>query len=219
MSVMMVSGIVAVAATAYLGRKGWLAFHRAVGITPGKLEYVEPSQLSLPHTPTLIQLDLKQHYLEHLPPSLINQLQRIDTKADLYQQYIVEAEQAGHTVSVSEQRFVLSKLLDTRLPEVLESYHRVTQHEARLSQSMAKDESGKLKNKAFFDPVYSDLSGNKEQKMPPAQSQAFDLLTELLSDIEQRLDTALQHCQDESLQELQAMRRYINERKRNEYQQ
>lgn len=40
MSVLIGAGVVAIVAAGYVGRKGWLALHRAVGITPGTLKYV-----------------------------------------------------------------------------------------------------------------------------------------------------------------------------------
>ena len=39
MSVLIGVGIVTTVTTIYLGRKGWHAFHKMVGITPGVLTY------------------------------------------------------------------------------------------------------------------------------------------------------------------------------------
>ena len=61
-------GIAAVVAAGYVGRKGWLAFHRAVGISPGTLKYVEPSQLP---PPPMLQLTLTEAQIDGLPPTPI----------------------------------------------------------------------------------------------------------------------------------------------------
>ena len=77
MSVLIGAGVVAVVAAGYVGRKGWLALHRAVGITPGTLKYVPPSQLP---PPPMLQLTLAESQIKDLPPVIMERLLRIDAQ-------------------------------------------------------------------------------------------------------------------------------------------
>lgn len=186
MSVIVGAGVVAAIAAGYVGKKGWQAFHRAVGISPGTLKYVDPSKRP---PPDMIQLSLAPHQLQYLPKDMVQQVLRIDDKADVYQQWREEKRQAGHTPSVSEETFVVQKLLEVRLPEMLNSYQRIAQQSARLQQTELR-----------------------QTHQTADQEEALQLLSDLLCHIEETLDGLLKRSQDDSLQELQVMRRYLDER-------
>lgn len=183
------TALVSTLGVVYVGRKGWRAFHRAVGITPGTLIY-EPlsKQLALPN---LIQLNLDDTVLAPLPPELLTQLSRIDHKADVYQQWLDDLAQQGHTVPTSEAQFVVRKLLNERLPEMLGHYYTLAQHQQRIASLQSLDTAD---------------SNNS----PDSLSSALRLLAELLHSTEQRLDDLLAQCRDSSYQELLIMQRYLN---------
>ncbi|WP_261870514.1 hypothetical protein [Psychrobacter sp. JCM 18901] len=66
MSILIGIGIVTTVTTFYLGRKGWQAFHKAVGISPGVLTYQDyDAPLSLA-TLSLQQLTLNKQHLKKL---------------------------------------------------------------------------------------------------------------------------------------------------------
>lgn len=199
MSVLIGVGVVAVVAAGYVGRKGWLAFHRAVGITPGTLKYVEPSQLP---PPPMLQLTLVDDQIKGLPPVIVEQLLRIDGKADIFQQWRNEAVKAGQTPMVSEDEFMVSKLLQTRVPELIESYQRIARHEDLLQQAANRASTVAHAN--------SQVSG--EENMSENKAQALGLLLEVLMKIETKLDSLLEGCQNEALQQMQVMQRYLDQR-------
>lgn len=199
MSVLIGVGVVAVVAAGYVGRKGWLAFHRAVGITPGTLKYVEPSQLP---PPPMLQLTLVDEQIKGLPPAIVEQLLRIDGKADILQQWRNEAVQAGQTPIVSEDEFMVSKLLQSRLPELIESYQRIAHHEELLQQAA---------NRAST-TAYANRQAHSEEQMSENKAQALGLLLEVLMKIETKLDGLLEGCQSEALQQMQVMQRYLDQR-------
>lgn len=199
MSVLIGVGVVAVVAAGYVGRKGWLAFHRAVGITPGTLKYVEPSQLP---PPPMLQLTLVDDQIKGLPPAIVEQLLRIDGKADILQQWRNEAAQAGQTPIVSEDEFMVSKLLQSRLPELIESYQRIAHHEELLQQAA---------NRAST-TAYANRQAHSEERMSENKAQALGLLLEVLMKIETKLDGLLEGCQSEALQQMQVMQRYLDQR-------
>lgn len=194
MSIMVGAGVVALVATGYLGRKGWLAFHRAVGITPGTLQYVEPSKRP---PPQMMQLSVEQQQLSYLPAAILEQIQRIDSQATVYQQWREEAEQAGQSIAATEEEFVVRKLLDVRLPEMLNSYQRIVRHDIRVQQAIR--------------PNYRYMPDNNNA-LSESHSEALKLLSELLSNIENRLADLLKRCHADSLQDMQVMHRYLNER-------
>ncbi len=181
MSLLLTGGAAATVVIAgYIGRKSWLAFHRAVGITPGTMVYSEPSQLP---PPTLMQLSLTPKQLQHLPPVIIEQLTRIDHKADLYQSWKTSLAQSGQTPPTCENEFIVSKLLSTRLPEMIDSYQRIANHEQRLHPK------------------------------PSAQhNEAAALLMDMLQHTETKLDRLLDGYKSASLQDMQVMQRYLDDR-------
>ena len=129
MSIVVGAGVVIVVATWYVGKKSWHALHRMVGITPGTMVYSNPNALLTLKDVRLQQLNIPKAHLQSLSKTHLTQLQRIDDKINLYQQYHnSNADIAAHTVS--EQHIVLHKLIETRLPEMLRSYylqHTLTQ--------------------------------------------------------------------------------------------
>ena len=200
MSVLIGVGVAAVAVAGYVGRKGWLAFHRAVGITPGTLKYVEPSQLP---PPPMLQLTLVEDQIKGLPPAIVEQLLRIDGKADIFQQWRNDMIKAGQTPMVSEDEFMVSKLLQIRLPELIESYQRIARHEDLLQQA----------NHRAATAAYNSKQVSSENQISENKAQALGLLLEVLIKIETKLDVLLEDCQSEALQQMQVMQRYLDQRK------
>ncbi|MDO5767992.1 MAG: hypothetical protein Q4P13_00680 [Psychrobacter sp.] len=186
MSLLVTSSLViaAAAGVAYIGRKGWYAFHKAVGITPGTMYYTPPSQAPLP---VLIELEIDKTVLAHLPSSALELLTRIDHKADIYQQWLDDLAQQGRQLPSSEEQFIVRKILSERLPDMLKDYQTLAQHQQRLSK----------------------LQQTTEQQNMAA---ALALLIELLDSTEKRLDQLLAQCQDSHYQELKVMRRYLDKR-------
>ena len=182
------TALVSTLGVVYVGRKGWHAFHRAVGITPGVLTYEPASgQLALPN---MMQLTLDEAALTYLPQELLTQLSRIDHKADIYQQWLEDLAQQGQTVPTSEAQFTVRKLLNERLPEMLENYHILAQHQQRIAKVNA------------VNTTESSLDLETLRA-------ALNVLAELLVSTEQRLDELLNQCQESSYQELLIMQRYL----------
>lgn len=181
MSLLIGVGVVTTAAVFYLGRKGWYAFHKAVGITPGVLVYQDAhAPLSLSYI-SWQQLNLNRKHLKVLSDSQLRQLQHIDKKVADYHNYQNELETQNVTPTLSEQQFVLHKMLHTRLPEMLASHY----HLANIN--------------------VSNHTKNKEK-----QDEASKLFQDGLDNIEQRLDDLLAQMEEQHLQELRVMRKYIN---------
>lgn len=198
MSVLIGAGVVAVVAAGYVGRKGWLALHRAVGITPGTLKYVPPSQLP----PPMLQLTLAESQITDLPPVIMERLLRIDGKADVFQQLRTEVIDAGQTPPASEDEFVVSKLLQTRLPELINSYQRIARQEALIQQATHRAVSSQHANSA----------ASTSTEMSESKAQALAVLLEVLITIETKLDALLERYQNDALQDMQVMRRYLQQR-------
>lgn len=181
MSILVGIGIVTMVTTFYLGRKGWQAFHKAVGITPGVLMYQDY------HAPLSLaamnwqRLNLNQKHLANVPEQQLRQLQRIDEKVNRYEVYQKELQQQNRTPVATESQFVLHKMLHARLPEILASYHQL----ATINTS-AKH-------------------ANHEKTV-----EAGALLQKVLNNIEQRLDTLLEQIETQHLQDLRAMSSYID---------
>ena len=181
MSVLIGIGIVTTVTTIYLGRKGWHALHKMVGITPGMLTYQDDNA---PLSLTSInwqQLNLNKKHLKVLTDKQLRQLKRIDDKVSNYQSYQKALHSQNKTPAVTEQQFVLNKMLHTRLPEMLVSHYQL------VSMNRINNES-------------------KQQK----KAEASELLQEALSNIEQRLDDLLKQIDVQQLQELRVMKNYID---------
>ncbi len=140
MSVLLGIGIISTVTVVYLGKKGWQAFHSAVGITPGTLTYQD---LSIPVTMRWQQLDLDKRHLADLPTHLLAQLQRIDNKTEIYLSYEQTLNEQYITPVVTENQFNVQKLLQTRLPEMLASRYRLF-NSSLNTQDHAKQEANTL---------------------------------------------------------------------------
>ena len=181
MSILIGVGVVTTVSVFYLGRKGWHAFHKMVGITPGVLTYQDNNAPLLLTSLNWQQLNLNKKHLEALSDKQLRQLQHIDKKVANYHNYQNDLEAQDVTSAINEQQFVLHKMLHTRLPEMLASHY----HLANINIS------NRTKN------------GQK-------QTDAGRLLQEVLDSIEQRLDRLLERMEEQHLQELRVMKNYIH---------
>jgi len=181
MSILIGVGVVTTVGVFYLGRKGWYALHKMVGITPGVLTYQDSNAPMLLTSLNWQQLNLNKKHLEVLSDKQLRQLQHIDKKVANYHNYQNELEAQNVTSAINEQQFVLHKMLHTRLPEMLAShYHLATIHVSHHTKSGQK------------------------------QVEAGRLLQEVLDSIEQRLDGLLERMEEQHLQELRVMKNYIH---------
>ena len=181
MSILIGVGVVTTVGVFYLGRKGWHALHKMVGITPGVLTYQDSNAPLLLTSLNWQQLNLNKKHLEALSDKQLRQLQAIDKKVANYHNYQNELEAQNVTSAINEQQFVLHKMLHIRLPEMLASHY----HLANINIS------NRTKN------------GQK-------QTEASRLLQEVLENIEQRLDGLLERMEEQHLQELRVMKNYIH---------
>ncbi|KAA0924190.1 hypothetical protein FQ082_10260 [Psychrobacter sp. ANT_H56B] len=182
MSVLIGVGVIMTMSVFYLSRKGWHAFHKAVGITPGVLVYHDT------HAPLALasiswqQLNLNKKHLKSLVDSRqLRQLQHIDEKVAIYYDYQIELKSQEKMTEITEPQFVLHKMLHTRLPELLRSYYQLTiiKSNAKSINNQSRDEAGKL-------------------------------LQDVLDNIEQRLDSLLEQMAQQQLQDLRIMKSYID---------
>lgn len=198
MSVIIGVGVAASIGTVWLLRKGWLVFHDMAGIT--RVMRYEPVA-QLPYEPQLILLQVDNSRLKYLPDAQKQKIQRIDDKADVYQEWrddIQKRLQESHSqsaqkprqvptqVPMSETQFVVAKLLREHLPEALDSYHAIAKRQQRVQ-------------------TRSSMSVQN-------QSQSLSVLDELLDDIETRLDGLLEECEAHHLQEMTVIKRYLHSR-------
>ena len=181
MSILLGVGVITTVSVFYLGRKGWHALHKMVGITPGVLTYQDSNAPLLLTSLNWQQLNLNKKHLEVLSDKQLRQLQHIDKKVANYHNYQNELEAQNVISAINEQQFVLHKMLNIRLPEMLASHY----HLANINIS------NRTKN------------GQK-------QTEASRLLQEVLDNIEQRLDGLLERMEEQHLQELRVMKNYIH---------
>ena len=181
MSILIGVGVVTTVGVFYLGRKGWHALHKMVGITPGVLTYQDSNAPLLLTSLNWQQLNLNKKHLEVLSDKQLRQLQHIDKKVANYHNYQNELEAQNVTSAINEQQFVLHKMLNIRLPEMLASHY----HLANINIS------NRTKN------------GQK-------QTEAGRLLQEVLDSIDKRLDVLLERMEEQHLQELRVMKNYIH---------
>ena len=181
MSILIGVGVVTTVTVVYLGKKGWQALHKAVGITPGVLTYQDyDAPLSLSKL-SWQQLNLHKKHLQSLSEQQLRQLKRIDEKVNHYQRY-QKALQAQHkTPELTEAQFVLHKLLHTRLPEMLASHYHL-----------------------------ANVNINAHNVSNDKKAEASALLQSVLNNIEQRLDNLLEQMDTQQLQDLRVMKNYIN---------
>ena len=186
MSILIGVGIVTTVTTLYLSRKGWQALHKAVGITPGALTYQDydaPLSLSTLSLSKIHwqQLKLNKEHLKGLSEQQLRQLKGIDEKVNRYQDYQKSLQTQGKIPAVTEQQFVLHKMLHTRLPEMLTSHY----HLAKVNISA------------------NSVSNDKKVE-------ASELLQQVLNDIENRLDGLSAQWEAQHLQDLRVMKNYID---------
>ena len=181
MSILIGIGIVTTVSVFYLGRKGWYAFHKAVGITPGVLVYHDT------HAPLALsriswqQLNFNKKHLKSLADRQLRQLHRIDEKVASYHAYQAELKLQEKTPAITEQQFILHKMLHTRLPEMLSSYYQL-----------------------------ATIRSNAKSVHNQSPDEAAKLLQEVLDNIEKRLDSLLEQMEKEQLRDLRAMKNYID---------
>lgn len=181
-------GVISIVTSLYLGKKGWHALHKVVGISPGTLIYQSPNApLSLPDL-TWQQLILDQKHLGLVSDDQLLQLKRLDDKMLAYQQYQRELDTQNPTRILTAEHFVLQKWLDIRLPQMLNSHYH-----AQLG----------IRNQ--------DVKGKSINTDNTNRLTASQLLQEGLDNIEQLLDNQLAQIEVRHLQELQIMQRYMNE--------
>ena len=181
MSILIGVGVITTVGVFYLGRKGWHALHRMVGITPGVLTYQDSNAPLLLTSLNWQQLDLNKKHLEALSDKQLRQLQHIDKKVANYHNYQNELEAQNVTSAINEQQFVLHKMLHTRLPEMLASHYYL-----------------------------ANINISNHTKNGQKQTEAGRLLQEVLDSIEQRLDGLLERMEEQHLQELRVMKNYIH---------
>ena len=181
MSILIGVGVVTTVSVFYLGRKGWYALHRMVGITPGVLTYQDSNAPLLLTSLNWQQLDLNKKHLEVLSDKQLRQLQNIDKKVANYHNYQNELEAQDVTSAINEQQFVLHKMLHIRLPEMLASHYHL-----------------------------ANINISNHTKNGQNQTEAGRLLQEVLDSIEQRLDGLLERMEEQHLQELRVMKNYIH---------
>ncbi|WP_201615679.1 hypothetical protein [Psychrobacter urativorans] len=190
MSILLGVGVVTMVTILYMGKKGWQALHKVVGITPGVLTYQDPNAPLLLSAITWQKLDFNGQHLSSLSDSQLRQLQRIDKKAAAYHNDQQNLQEQGRISAVSEEQFVLHKLLYTRLPEMLASHYRLL---------------------GFKKGLLSVTNNAKASSTDDAkQAEASKLLQEALDNIERRLDILLETLETQSLQELRVMKNYLN---------
>ncbi len=144
MSILIGIGIVTTVTTFYLGRKGWQAFHKAVGISPGVLTYQDYDvPLSLA-TLSWQQLTLNKQHLKTLSEQQLRQLKRIDEKVSSYQTYQAALQTQHKTPAITEAQFVLNKMLQTRLPEMLATHYQLTNINANNGNNDKRLEASEL---------------------------------------------------------------------------
>ncbi len=181
MSILIGVGVVTAITVFYLGKKGWKALHNAVGITPGALIYQDPDAPLILSAVSWQSLNLNKKYLGALSDKQIIQLQRIDEKVTNYQAHQQALSVQNITPALTEQQFVLHKMLYTRLPEMLIShYHLVNIH---IDAKQTNDDN---------------------------QTEAGLLLQQALDNIEQRVDSLLEKIETHHLQDLKIMKSYID---------
>ena len=181
MSILIGVGVVTTVGVFYLGRKGWHALHRMVGITPGVLIYQDSNAPLLLTSLNWQQLNLNKKHLEALSDKQLRQLQHIDKKVANYHNYQNELEAQDVTSAINEQQFVLHKMLHTRLPEMLASHYHL-----------------------------ANINVSNHTKNGQKQTEANRLLQEVLDSIEQRLDGLLERMEEQHLRELRVMKNYIH---------
>lgn len=180
MSILIGVGVAATVGVIYVGRKGWYALHKAVGITPGVVDYYDrnkPLETAALYWETL---KLNKKHLTSLNEQQLSQLIYIDEQVGIFEEYEYTLNQQQLTPVVDEEKFVLQKLLYTRLPEMLASHYLVF-NSKRASNAVTE-----------------------------RQAEANELLQDMLDTIEKRLASLLYKVENQNLQDLRAMKQYVD---------
>ncbi len=170
-------GVLSTVTVFYLTKKGWQALHKAVGITPGVLTYQDPQARLSVDTWVWQNLNVNKQHLMHLSDLQLRQLQYIDEKIDLYQSYQQSVEQQSITPALTEQQFVLHKLLHTRLAEMLASHY----HLVSVSSNTDKQ--------AEANQLLQNLLDNIEQRLEDLLAQIEDNNLQDLRVMKQYMDS------------------------------
>ena len=170
-------GVLSTVTVFYLTKKGWQALHKAVGITPGVLTYQDPQARLSVDTWVWQNLNVNKQHLMHLSDLQLRQLQYIDEKIDLYQSYQQSVEQQSITPALTEQQFVLHKLLHTRLAEMLASHY----HLVSVSSNTDKQ--------AEANQLLQNLLDNIEQRLEGLLTQVEDNNLQDLRVMKQYMDS------------------------------
>ena len=181
MSILIGIGIVTTVSVFYLGRKGWYAFHKAVGITPGVLVYHNNNPPLALSSISWQQLNFNKKHLKSLADLQLRQLYRIDEKVASYHTYQTELKLHQKIPAITEQQFVLHKMLHTRLPEMLSSYSQL-----------------------------ATISSNAKSVHNQSLDEAAKLLQAVLDNTEKRLDDLLEQMEKDQLRDLRTMKNYID---------
>jgi len=198
MSILLGVGIATAIFILYLGKKGWQALHSAVGITPGVLTYQDPhAPLSLPNL-TWQQLSLNSQHLSVLSDHQLRQLQHIDNKVATYRRYQLDSQAQQRTSALTEQQFVLHKLLQLRLPEMLASHYHLAGVNGGADATTSTD-------------ITSDKGTTNDRGVTNDKgAEAGQLLQAALNNIDSRLDELLEQVDSQHLQDLRVMKNYID---------
>lgn len=163
--------VVAVLGTgsAYVLRRGWLAFHKAVGITPGTMIYLPPEQ----YQPVLLHLSLDNDELMALPVTLRQRLADIDQKSQRLQSYREQVSLHG-TLPVDERHFVLAKLLQNELPQAIGHYNR-HQHK-RLTRKMSRADDVNDDATQLLEHIMLNVEGRLDELLNECQQDSLHKL-------------------------------------------
>lgn len=189
MSVLIGVGIATTVGVIYISKKGWQALHKVAGIKPGVLVYQDPNQALAPKDMRWHQLTLSEQHLQPLTPSQLQQLQRIDNRVAVYSDYQQGLASQNMTTTISEQQFVLHKLLHTRLPEMLASHYYLNKRDTPKSRAKSR---------------LDDAQNNSNR------AEAQQLLQAMLDNIETRLESLLEQMEAHHLQDLRVMKQYMD---------
>ncbi|SNT69250.1 hypothetical protein [Psychrobacter sp. LV10R520-6] len=198
MSMLLGVGVLTTITVFYLGKKGWQALHKAVGITPGVLTYHDPQAPITLTDMTWQNLTLNNKHLSVLADSQLRQLQRIDHKVATYQGYQQHLQAQNITPAITEQQFVLDKLLHTRLAEMLASHYHLAGVNGGADATTSTD-------------ITSDKGTTNDRGVTNDKgAEAGQLLQAALNNIDSRLDELLEQVDSQHLQDLRVMKNYID---------
>ncbi|WP_227431053.1 hypothetical protein [Psychrobacter sp. I-STPA6b] len=206
------AGVLTAGVVWYLGRKGWHAFHHSVGIRVGQVTYIDDTHARQPYIlPPLSILTIDSQYLQYLPIEILAQLQRIDSKTQAYQSAqqgldIKINERALSVDTVTEEAFVLQKLIYERLPEVLARHHAIAHQQALLAINTA------ITNNVSTKKAVPEQQPSNQKNPQNSLLEALNIVQSLLTRIENLLDKLMSQFEQAQLHNLKAMQRYLDSR-------